>query len=122
MAGKEVKNEVKLVGNIVHVRSMGNQTADKVHETIKDTGQLFRELDKANKPRLVLIDLRNAGKTDIGSRKAGKEYLLQKYDKAAVFGASKLLTHIVKLIISAANNPKVKYFSSQEEAEKWLKA
>ncbi len=104
---------------IMFCRVVGNQDADSVKKTEKESQVLLKKLDY--KPN-VLIDLRDAGIPDSGARKViAKVYSKNNYTLMAMYGMNDAMRVITQVILSnvAARNS-IKVFKGEEEAREWL--
>ncbi len=69
----------------------------------------------------VLADIREMDAVKLGARKAGVDWLkTANYYKVAAFGNSMFTKYFVNMLVQALGNP-MRYFTSREEAEAWLK-
>ncbi|HSX47254.1 MAG TPA: porin PorA family protein [Patescibacteria group bacterium] len=108
--------------DIIRVTVIGNVNASTVIETQKKTQSLINNLKSKNKPSLILVDLSQTLKEDSGARNAAKKFLNMKFDRIAIFGATKPLGKtVIYLIRSAGILKHAKYFKSEKNALLWLK-
>ena len=107
---------------LVYTFYCGDQTYEKVKETVEQTGRALEESQEQNKRALVLVDISEIGKIDSAARRAGFDGARNlKYDKLAVFGQpSPFLRNLAGLVIKAVGLNKIKLFKTQEEAREWL--
>lgn len=116
-----MKNEVFLdEDKIIHVVSIGDQSAEEMIEVRKAVLELGKEVPGKIK---VLNDLTQMGKSLPGSRTEAVKYIkLEEVSKVALFGASAFNRIIASFIIRASGmGKKVKYFKTETDALKWLK-
>ena len=77
---------------------------------------------RKNKKVLVLADTTKLGRINLTVRKIGLTIMQNlEYEKAAIFGTNELYDKLVKMIILASGQGfKVRYFTSESEAQRWL--
>ena len=110
--------------NQVDITYHGEQTAEWVEETNKETLRLADQLRAESKPVLILINVSDIPATDSASRRVGSEYLEKiNFDKLAIYGSNSFIRTVVNLVILASPKANtVKLFSKREDAEQWLTA
>lgn len=108
--------------NLVEAKYQGDQTEEDIASTYKQQLVLADQIARKGLPRNFLIDVSSLGKTTADSRKRAVEYIDKlEVNKLAVFGGNTFNRHLVNLILRAIGKTHLmKYFSSREEAEKWL--
>ena len=83
--------------------------------------QFMKGLGRQGFPIHVIVNVQDLTNVRLDSRKHGVEWLkTAKYDKVAVFGSSTFMKYFVNMLIRAIGNP-MRYFTTKEDAENWLK-
>lgn len=128
---KDAKEFMAEVCRLTVPEEIKSETDSLINKFLKEDGEqsvknFIQELSNLKSPPvkevLLLID---ATKADISSAEARKIYLefakAFKMAKAAIFGTKALLKVLANIIIKTAAKENVKFFSTEEEALKWLK-
>lgn len=102
----------------------GDQTSETVSLAVQKIMVIVRELqaEDSSRPINMLVDLRNIGGQNLGARQTGGKVLKTlPYQKIAIFGGSKFLMAVAKLITTATGKQeRIKQYSSETAAIKWL--
>lgn len=123
-------NEKALAGNSVRLHAdgyievilVGDQSSKTIADSAQECERLAQSLKVQDKRVLALIDFRLEGDFSTGANKATLEAMARiDYDRAALFGTSKLLAEVSNLIIKAlGKEDRTKVFGTREEAVAWL--
>jgi hypothetical protein len=104
------------------VKLVGDQTHKTIEDSAKECVEFAGELRALHHPLLGLIDFSHEGKFSTGANKATLDAMsLISYDRVAMFGTSKVLAEVSRLIIQALGKAnKTMVFTTREEALAWL--
>lgn len=121
-----MKNQIKLNGTDFYeeMTLAGDQTYDSIGYIIGQSVQLHDRLRQIEKPILVLIDVTEMGKMNLGAIESASIGLHNlPYDRLAAYGMNEKNSKIVHWLIRKTTDPnKVKLFDDRESAVKWLLA
>jgi len=112
-------NKVMVEGNTIHVIAQGEQTTEMAHAHLKLNQKLFSSMEgKVN----FLIDLNKAGKNSPEARQIWVQHgKLEKTSKIALLGIHPVARVLASFVMGINKPNNVCFFSSEEEAVKWLK-
>lgn len=107
---------------LINNQYVGAQTYSSVKMVADNTVQIAHRLKERKLSVNILVNLERITNTNAASRRAASEALrLLIYDKIALFGGSKFLKYVARLIIMASGkSAKIRYFDTKQGAEKWL--
>lgn len=115
---KSNKNTVELHDGIIIVTQVGDQT----HQTMADITKQIQTLSKDLKQIKILVNHHQAGRLDIGARKAG--FAIGRtldFDKMAFYGTSPYMTGLINLLARSVGKRHKAYFAkTYKEALAWL--
>ena len=108
--------------SLIYITYQGDQNYELVSQLNKDIEKITKELRTQNKSVCLFIDVTKLGKTNADARKIGLTIMkTADFDKAALVGQNIFTKYLVMFMIAAAQKEAtVKYFTSGEEAKKWL--
>ena len=108
---------------VIETHFIGLQTKETLLAVRKEYEKLIAMLQSQQKKVCLLVDVDKVAKTDSGARATAVGILRDMpFSKVAVFGGDIIMRTVAKLIIAATERfVAIHYFSSREEAEKWLK-
>lgn len=100
----------------------GDQTVEGVEKVATETEQAIQKLQNEGKPILIMADIRDFGKPDLGARQLGGKVLRTwPYKKLAAFGAKAFLSSVINLMLLAISHQNnVRLFRTEDEARRWL--
>jgi hypothetical protein len=112
------KNSVKLKDGIIFITQVGDQTYESIDGITKEVQRLSVGLKEVK----ILVDHHQAGKLDIGARKAGFEVgRTLHFDKMAFYGTSPYMVGLINLLArSVGKRDKAHFAKTYEEALAWL--
>jgi len=105
----------------------GNQSPEATLESLKKLEKIIKQLEKQNKPVLVLADVSQIPKIDMSSRtKPVRQQAITlmrsaKIKRAAVYGPLKIQLIVNTLALIAGKQDKIRVFRDRIEALRWLK-
>jgi hypothetical protein len=107
---------------IIYVTYQGDQNYEIVSKINNDIDKAIKNLREQHKPVLIHVDLTKLGKTTSDARKIGLTLMkTMDFDRVALVGRDTYTKYITNFMITAAQQEeKIRYFSSEEEARKWL--
>lgn len=100
----------------------GKQTAETVTAASIQYETLYQQLKQEGKPIYSLVNMDGITEADSGAR-AAVIPILQKvpFQKIAIYGGNLFIRTLAKFVITVTRDiSHMQYFSSREEAEKWL--
>lgn len=108
----------------VHVVAEGDQNYDALFDVGEKMKELSDQLRKQNKPIYFLIDASKVRGQDSSARRRTKEVFESiPFEKAAIFGLNLFVTNVGRFVMMAiGKTQKVKFFSTEEKAVRWLKS
>jgi len=111
--------EVRLTqGNLIYVKAVGPQNYHTATAHIGLIRQFYQEI---NEPLNFLIDLNEAGKNSPEARKAWKDVSDDDLTcKVALVGIHPVARVIAGFVMSVSVSSKIRFFSTQEKALKWI--
>src|SRR5688500_9003283 len=111
-------NEVVLKDGIIEMIERGDQTKQKMLDMRTEVERLSQGLS----PILILVDLNEVNRTDMGARKEAKKVADDMvFDRMAFIGASTFISTVLKLIIRASGKPRsIQFFKTRSQAIGWL--
>jgi hypothetical protein len=118
-------NKIFLNNNgFIETEFHGFQTQESLLAVRAEYQRLCTQLTAEKKNIYLLINLDGVSKTDAGARSTAVKILHDlPFVKVSVYGGDLFMRVVAKLIITATENfVSIRYFSSREEAEKWLLA
>lgn len=105
----------------IRAEIIGEHDKDNAEKIIKEINELIKEREKDG---LVLIDMTRTGRPTSKARKLHANNMktqAKHFKKAALFGASTMNRVMANFIIKASGRgDKVRYFTTEENAIKWL--
>lgn len=114
-------NKAYVKDGLIYVEYIGDQTGESVASAVGDLNLLIEEFKGKNKPALVVCDISQVAKHNVGARKMGQDSLKTlRYDKFAICGGGFFIRNIAGILVKATRKTNVKVFKSREEALKWL--
>ena len=119
----DIPNEVFLAPEgFVEFRMIGEQSYQKIEKTAMACRRFIDLLNYQHKPLLGLVDLSEDHSINPGTNKATLKALEEiPYQRAAMFGASPIMTEVTRALIAAlGKGANTKIFGTREEAEAWL--
>lgn len=125
MLSKNVQNQNEIFLNDkgwMEVHYIGDQTSETILKTHEEHKNVSKQHMLGEKPLKYLVDVSKLTKNDSGARKAVVFAIGDlNVEKLAVFGGGIFLKTLTNLIFTAVGKQSImKYFSSREDAEKWL--
>lgn len=118
-----MQNSVKLVGDIIEIKVVGDQNLASVTEMGERTKELLISQRNTGKPQLILDDITAVGNSDIPARKKVSEIAKTlPFQKAVMVGDGSVLMRVgTNLLLKGVGlGNKIRYFENRNEAEKWL--
>lgn len=109
--------------NLIWVIWSGDQDKHDVVEVVRQVTLFMDMLSAAGREIKIITDLSKIGKPTLNARIMGAPAIAKlPYRKLALFGANPYIKHMVNLMIMAtAIRGRARIFSTQKEAEAWLK-
>ena len=106
----------------IEVILVGDQNYQTIETSANECKELVGQLNYRQKPLLGLIDLSHEKEFSTGANKAAMEAMGEiAYDRIAIFGGSKVLDEVAKLIVKAlGKDEQTMVFDTREEAVAWL--
>ena len=123
MQDGQMNNSVNLTSEgLILVTLVGDQTQQTIEDSATQCQRFAAQLQAEHKPVLGLVDFTHEKKFSTGANKATLDAMSAiNYDRVALFGTSKVLTEVTKLIIQALGKAdQTKVFATREEAVAWL--
>ena len=114
-------------GGIVEQHYFGVQTPESVLEALEDLEKCAKKAGKSNKPVLILANVTEIPKIDLGPRmlkvrKAGISTMKSiKFKKAAVYGPLPVQIMVNTMALIAGKQHRLHVFGTRVEAMSWLK-
>jgi hypothetical protein len=120
---KSAHNHNFIKQGIIHTVYIGAQTGQSITKAGEEVRKLSHKLAEG-KPILILSDISQIGKINLGARKKALElFTKMDYDKLAIIGVSFLTHSLVKTVVTVSGRSfKIKTFDSEKEAKNWLKS
>jgi UDP-N-acetylmuramyl pentapeptide synthase len=109
--------------DILEIAVVGDQTPESIDAMGKKIKTLLNELEKQNKPQLILDNIIEIGKVSVEARNRVIDLAKNlAYDRLAMLGKGGLLRVGANLLLRATGRTKkVKYFDDHAQAVAWLK-
>jgi UDP-N-acetylmuramyl pentapeptide synthase len=109
--------------DILEIAVVGDQTPESIDAMGKKIKTLLNELEKQNKPQLILDNIIEIGKVSVEARNRVIDLAKNlAYDRLAMLGTGGLLRVGANLLLRATGRTKkVKYFDDHAQAVAWLK-
>jgi hypothetical protein len=108
---------------IVYISCQGEQDYENAAKLQREVGEITKQLRAEQKPIRVHVDLRKLGEINSEARKLGLTLMMKTLDndRIALIGQDMFTKYLLHFMIAAAGKEAtIKYFSSSDEAKKWL--
>lgn len=114
------ENKTNLIdGNIIHVKTFGDQTNEIAKAQLKLNTQLFNIIEG---DAYFLIDLNESGKNTPEARDIWNQLGdHDKVKKVAIFGIHPVARVIASFVMRTSNKKNRGFFKTKEEALKWIR-
>jgi hypothetical protein len=109
---------------LIHNIYYGDQSVASVKQVDKELHKLVKTQRQNGVPVLIFSDISKLGKVSLKVRLLGADIVKNlDFDKAAIYGPSKVLEELVNFVILASGKAfQIKFFVDKSEAKSWLKS
>lgn len=121
---KQYRTTVELDQGLIKITVRGRQTAESSAAIGEQVQKLTQQLQREGKRVYVIADISELSLSDIssGARRSSRSLLETiSFDRAAVYGKSRLMTLVSYLVKVSGAGSRVRYFTSRRAAESFLR-